>query len=262
MLLQRAWRITVSIILACSLAAPGWAWRGGWRGPRVGVYLGPWPWWNDPYYDSYYPYDPPYAYYPADEVPYVLEGVAPPQQTGNLPDNARHDLRFLKKQIDMARDQVDFALEDGDVSRAQHDAEMRHLEEIEAEAHAEAKAGGGTITGDQERDLLRQIRGGERAEAASPPPQNQSLNLHLEDNLRMVNDRMTRLHSLLDNKQATGDITKVQHDGMSGYLARIEKQARSDAEANGGSLARDQESAILEQLQRAEDAIARNFIVN
>ena len=62
------WGIVLSALLLMSAVPSSWAWvRIGFRGPGVGVYLAPGPWWGYGYYDPYYdvpadPYYYPYAY--------------------------------------------------------------------------------------------------------------------------------------------------------------------------------------------------------
>src|SRR5579872_5742627 len=77
-------RVALPVLLLMSSAPPSWGWgRWGFRGPRVGVYLGgPGPWWYDPYYyDPYYANDP--YYYPNSYYPYnpgYAPGPAPADQ--------------------------------------------------------------------------------------------------------------------------------------------------------------------------------------
>ena len=245
-----------------------WGWRGGW-GPRVGVYLGPGPWGYDPYYyDPYYggyPYYYPNAYYPYNSgyAPPTAASQAPEETQPSSPDNSRHDLKFLNRQIARARDQVDYEYEDGDISRAEHNAEIHRLSLITKHAHAAAKANCGYLTRDQEEAFLRQVRGeeppmedynGGRITASEVPvvPSGRTL--------QKVNGEITRLRALLDKKLADGDITKAQRDGMNNFLDRIDQHVHSDAASNGGTLTADQEGSALQQLRRANDSINQNFV--
>jgi hypothetical protein len=259
------WAVMSLAPLLVSFVSPSWAWwRGGYRGPGIGVYLSPGPWWGYGYYDPYYGYpgNPyyPYAYSPYD-VPYTyaLPGVTPAsRETQGSADDSRHDLKFLDTQIARARDRVEYEYEDGDITRAERDAELDRLVGIKKEARAEAKVNGGTLTGDQERELLQLLRSGGTVSGSSAPraPENS------DRGLKKVNDEVSRLQGLLDKKLAAGDITKAQHDGMRDYLDRTEKQVQSDAAANDGTLTPDQENTVLQQLQRASDSLTKNFVVN
>jgi hypothetical protein len=173
--------IAVSVLLIAGSVSPSWAWRGGWGGPRVGVYLGGGPWWGGPYWDDPYYSDPypayyyPYAYYPSypyypyyppvQSAPqYAPQQYAPPPQatpqtTQASPDNSRRDPRFLVHQIVGARGQINYEYQDGDISQSFHDGEIRRLAKIEDEARTDVKANGGYLTADQERALLQQLRG-------------------------------------------------------------------------------------------------------
>jgi len=274
------WSLALPIFLLISSVPPSWGWRGGgWGGPRVGVYIGPGPGWSDPYYyDPYYgdyPYYYPNAYYPynAGYAPASAQASQAPEDTqGPSPDNSRHELRFLNSQIARARDQVDYEYDDGDISRAEHNAEIHRLSEITKAARTAAKANGGSLTGDQEDAFMRQLRG---EEAPAERSYGRNGNSGLEDrgrpeeespvvasgrSLQKVGGEISRLRALLDKKLADGDITKAQHDGMNHYLDQIDQHVHSDASSNGGTLTLDQESAALQQLQRAEGSITQNFI--
>jgi len=274
------WSLAIPVFLLIGSVPPSWGWRGGgWGGPRVGVYVGPGPWWYGPnYYDPYYgdtPYYYPTAYYPyypynPGYVPAPAPAAeAPQEETRASPDNSRHDLIFLNSQIARARDQVDYEYDDGDISRAEHSAEIHRLSQITKAAHAAAKANGGYLTGDQEDSFMRQLRGEEA------PAENSGGSNGLEDrgrtepeappavsgrSLQKVSGEISRLRALLDKKLADGDITKAQQDGMNRYLNQIDQHIHSDAAANNGTLTPDQESAALQQLRRSEESITQNFI--
>src|ERR1051325_10819500 len=119
--------ITMAMAVLAGLASPSWArWhRGGWRGPHVGVYLGPDPWWwGNAFYDPYY--YPPYYY-----APYPYNGYAYPYPYANpyparlgqqapapqAPDNSHHQLSEIEREIARARDTINFELEDGDLTK-------------------------------------------------------------------------------------------------------------------------------------------------
>jgi len=263
--MNRAWKTALVILLLVSAVSPSWGWwrRGLRRGPRVGVYLGPGPWWYDPYYDPYYPYYYPYSpYYPA-----YPPSVRPSSgETQSSPDNSRHDLQSVNDQIARAREEIQYEFDDGDITRADRDAETHRLSEIAKEARAQAKANGGYLTGNQENALLRQLRGEPVSESKRQEPQNSKEPQNPVDqphrDLKTVNEEIIRLRTLLDKKLAHGDITKGQHDKMNEYLARIDQKVQSDAAANGGTLTLDQENAVLEQLERVSDSINKDFVVN
>jgi hypothetical protein len=167
------WSILLLTVFFSGSTSSSWAWmRVGFRGPRVGVCLGPWPYYWDGY-DSYYgPYNaPPYSYAPYDDEPYVVYPEYYEMQVREQvqsPDQSRHDLRRVMNEIRRMRGSIDFALEDGDVSQEQHNAEITRLSDIEKEAHAEARASNGTITGDQEMTLLQEIRQGKHPQDMNP----------------------------------------------------------------------------------------------
>ena len=181
-----------------------------------------------------------------------------PRDTQPAADDSQRDLKFLNAQIARARDRVEYDFQDGDITRAERDAEFNRLVGIKKEARAEAKMNGGAITGDQERELLQLLRSGGTVSGSSAPraPENS------DRGLKKVNDEISRIRGLLDKKLASGDITKAQHDGMRDYLARTEKQVQSDAASNDGMLTPDQEATVLQQLQRASGSLSKNFVVN
>jgi hypothetical protein len=183
-------------------------------------------------------------------------------------------LKFLNDQIAQARAQVDYEYDDGDISQTEHGTELNRLSQIAKEASAQAKAGGGTLTRDQENSFLRELNGqpsSAQAAQTNMEPARVPDNLREEsessrDNIRRdlntVNDEMKRLRVLLDKKLEDGDITKAQRTRMSNHLDLIDKEIQSSASVNGGSLTLDQETTILRQLQRASDSIEKNFVVD
>jgi uncharacterized protein YdaU (DUF1376 family) len=250
------------LLLLVGVASPSSAWvRVGFRGPRVGVYLGPWPyWWGDyydPYYDPYYPYYyRPYAYY--DYAPYAVADPAPAAH------NSHRDLRDIEKEIKRAREQVNFALDDGDITQARHDEEIGRLNQIEKEARSEADANAGHLTEDQSEALQAELRGETpRAPAARRSAQPSSETPRFSERrdpgtiLTLVKD----LQDMLDKKLSGTAITEAQHDNMSKRLDQIAKEAKSEASANGGYLTAEQENAHLLALDHAEEAIRNNFVL-
>jgi hypothetical protein len=251
----------------------GWGW--GWRGPRVGLYLGPGPYWYDPYYYDpyYYPYYPPPPYsYPYVAAPPAQQYAPQPKQS---PDISHHNLKAVKAELTQLRNETENALMDGDITKTQHDEELKRLADIEKEARNEFKNNGGYITGDQQDALLHELRFGptgagndeeQPADQQEPirgypivaPPQSSET----AASSFAFDDRLSRLRTLLDQKLKGGDITKVQHDRETNYLTDLDKKEKSEAAANGGNLSPDQETALMQQLDRAESAINQNFIAN
>jgi hypothetical protein len=284
-------KITVFLTLLLLLLAAGRsrAWvhvgfHGHWHGPRVGVYVGP-GWWDDPYYSDYYPaypYSYPYySYYPyAPYYPPPAYGQAPMPAPGNPPaeaassstpstsETSRRDLNYINSLITHARDAVKFQYDDGDISADERDRELQHINEVQQEAYAQANAGGGTISVQQERALWDALRTGQPLAASSavsaapstpssyPPKTAESLK-----DIRGVTDQLARLRSLLDKKLAAGSITKAQRDGEAGYITQLEKVARAQAQANGGQLTADQETALREELSHIESVIQHDLVV-
>jgi len=259
------WVFFLSLLLLAGTISPASAWfRVGFRGPRVGVYLGPGPyWWGypyDPYYEPYY--DPYYDYsYGAPPVYAPVESEYPPSQESDQ-DNTRHSLEYLNDHIARARDFVDYEYSDGDISKAEHNAEIHRLYLIERTARSEAKINGGYLTTEQQNDLLLQLHSGAQPVETPSAPESRTSIVNSRNGIQPTINRIAQLRKLLDKKLADADITKAQHDGMAAYLDRIDKQVRSDASANEGRLTPDQESAVRQQLQRAEDSITKNFVVN
>jgi hypothetical protein len=267
----------------------GWHHHHGWYGPNVGFYLGPSdPYWYPPYY-SYYPnypyyptyYDPYYSpYYPPQAVPYYPPGNPPvypaaPSTPSNpsVPDKSRHDLKYLNSQFGLARNAVDFQYQDGDISKEEETAALQHIDSLEQEAKSQAASGGGTISGDQERDLLHALRTGtplplpssnttsqnETAEPQTQTPRQEETPRH---DIKGVSDQIARLHKQLDKKLASGDITKSQHTAETEYLNQLDKIAQAQARANGGKLTDNQENQLREELLHMDSTLQRNFIVH
>ncbi len=144
-----SWSILLPVFLVLGLSSASWARFHG----RFGVVIGPGFWYPGPYYDSYYdyPYEP-YVY-----VPYTRE--ATPEERAPKPDESRHDLTFIEGQLARAREQINYDFEDGDITKEQRKMAHRHLAQIRDKAYAETKANGGFITGQQEKELLNELRG-------------------------------------------------------------------------------------------------------
>jgi hypothetical protein len=152
-----------ALIFALLLAGPtslSWGWRGGFR---VGIGVWPGVWYGGPYYDEpyAYPYGYPYGYYP---YPYYYPDYYPdpyyvPYETENPPpqEDGRRDLTYIENQIARERETVNYYYDDGDISREQRHAAIKGLRELLEKARAEAKAGGGAISRQQEKDLLNEL---------------------------------------------------------------------------------------------------------
>ncbi len=167
-----------------------WAWRGGFGGPRVGVYLGAGPWWgygDYPYYGA--PGDPYYYPYGAQPAPYTYAvPVAATQDTQAAPDNSQQDVKFLYRQITRARNQAEFDYDDGDISRADYQAELSRLYRIKKEAQTEAKLNGGYLTGEQENELLQLLRSGGDVSASYAPRAPEAFHNH--QSIKKVTDEI------------------------------------------------------------------------
>jgi len=270
MLFLNVKKVIVSLLLLC-VALPSWAWRGGWRGggwgwrgPRVGVYLGPGPYLYPPY-DPYYYYDP-YPYY---GVPYSRTIVeSPAQETPTEPDNSRYSLKFINSQIANQRALIKNDYADGDITAEQRDSQLQTLKQIEKESRDLASTNGGTISGDQQNELLEQLHG----QPVRPPTQTAqetpepSTPRHLVSSdsgshrdLTVVNDLEIELHALLNQKLKEGSITQAQYEGEKQYLDKLQGQAKTEAASNGGSLSTEQEDSLVRQLYRAFYTINHNF---
>jgi hypothetical protein len=273
------------LLIALSAQAQAWVragFRGHFRGPRVGVFIGPSPWWYDPYwaYDPYpyyaptypaYPYYP-YPYYPAYPPPAYSPATTPEPAASapaSSPDSARRDLRYTTAMISHARDAVKFEFQDGDVSRQQYEAATRNIDAVDREAQAEAAEGGGTITGDQERALWNALKNGTPPErlataaiAESNRPTPVAKNEPPRYELRTIDGQIARLRAALNKKSAAGDITPAQRDAENDYLTQLEKVAQAQARAGGGKLSDAQETALRSELLRVDSAIQRNLVIH
>jgi hypothetical protein len=255
------WSILLPAFLLVGSVRPSWAHFHG----RFGLYIGPGFWNSGPYYDPYYDYPYPYPYYPYYPyepyayVPYARVEAQPQQERVAKPDESRHDLTYIEGQLAQAREQIVYEYEDGDITKEQRRNGIHHLKNILDEARAEAKSNSGYITGEQQNELLDEIRGrSSRTRTADTAPATEMSGI----SLATVDQQIARLRNQLDQKLKVGNITKAQHDGMVDYLARTEKQARSQASANGGTLTHDQEEALRQQLERVEQTIEHNLVIN
>jgi hypothetical protein len=259
-----------SILCLAVLAAPAWARGGG----RFGVYLGLGPfWYGGPYNGSYW--DPYYAYpYGGPSYPVY---VAPQAAQPAVPDDSRHDLEFISAEISKAREAVNFADSDGDLSKEQLDLARNNINDVEKESRAYAAAGGGTISGAQERQLQRQLQGGpapsptvRSAPAApreSPPPNLPEVDslppyAKARHDMKNFDQKLAAVRALLDEKASAGDITQAQKKSEAAFLADIERAARAQAVPQAGLLTSDQEEGFLHQLLHAEYIINQNFVVH
>jgi hypothetical protein len=267
------WRCVLGLIALVLVGSvgPSWGWVRAsvrFRHWPVSVGLGfPDPFWypyDYPYYyPDYYPYSYyPYAYgYPYYPPPYAVAPAPLPEAPAPSADNSRYDPKTIDDKIAERRAFLDFQLADGDITRAQRDEGIRQLETIGKQAHAEADANGGYLSADQAKALLKEIQGG-RGPVFMPRPESRpSPGGGARRDLTAVTDLALELRALLDQKLKDGDITKKQHDQEIEYLARIEKQARADADDAGGRLTAAQENDFVQQLHRAYYAINHNLIV-
>jgi hypothetical protein len=281
----------VTLVMLLIAASPSWSWvRGsfGWRGPRFRVSIGAplWPYWSsyydyDPYFGPYYPYYPPPDYYGspyADPTPALQQddsNSSYAQRSGSQESST--DLKTVKNRLYQMRKHLDYKFDDGDITKAQRDAGLRYLKEIEKLAKSEATDNGGRLTADQANSLLRQIDlanpavhnpsdpypGVEPVSAAqtsAAPPSNAAASPLRRDSTA-VSDLLLELRALLDQKLKDKEITKPQYDAEKSYLARVEQQAQADAQTNGGALSAGQEDRWVQQLHQAYYAIVHNFVV-
>ena len=80
--------------------------------------------------------------------------------------------------------------------------------------------------------------------------------------LPVVTDYHGELVALLDQKLKDGDITKGQSAAEVDRLDQMDRQARAEAAAQGGTLTGSEESALVEQYQQAYYLINHNFVVD
>jgi hypothetical protein len=79
--------------------------------------------------------------------------------------------------------------------------------------------------------------------------------------LTVVTDYHTELLALLDQKLKDGDITKGQSAAEVEALDQMDRLARAEAAAQGGTLTGTQERALVVQFQQAYYLINHNFVV-
>jgi hypothetical protein len=124
----------------------------------------------------------------------------------------------------LTKEELRFKYDDGDITKEEYEAGLRQLAETKAQPRAEDKSRGEPLTA--------------------------------------VNDLQMELRVLLDQKLKEGSITRAQHDAEVQYLGQIDRQAHSEAQANGGRLAPYDESALVRKLHQAYYAINHNLVVN
>jgi len=128
----------------------------------------------------------------------------------------------------LSKEELRFRYEDGDISKEEYEAGLRQLAEPKSQPDPQP-----------------------RSEAA---PQGESL--------MAVNDLQMELRALLDQKLKEGSITGVQHDAEARYLTQLDRQAHSEAEANGGRLTSYDEADMVRKLHQAYYVINHNLVVN
>jgi hypothetical protein len=89
--------------------------------------------------------------------------------------------------------------------------------------------------------------------APEPPPVMTDDGLRRE--LTWVDDRLHRIHLLLNDKHAGGEITADYFDEEIRRLAEIERREQTAADANGGYLTTVQENSLMQKLQDIENEI-------
>jgi hypothetical protein len=284
--------LLVTLVVLLSAASPSWSWvrrSFGWRGPRFRVSIGAplWPYWSsyydyDPYYGPYYPYYPPLDYYGS---PYADPTPALQQDDSNSSYARRSgsqessiDLKTVKNRLYQMRKHLDYKYDDGDITKAQRDAGLRYLKEIEKLAKSEAADNGGRLTADQANSLLRQIdlanpavhnpsepypevEPVSAAQTSAAPASKVEAPASSRRTSTAVSDLLLELRALLDQKLKDKEITKPQYDAEKSYLMRVEQQSNADAQANGGALSADQEDQVVQELHQAYYAIVHNFVV-
>jgi hypothetical protein len=77
----------------------------------------------------------------------------------------------------------------------------------------------------------------------------------LRRELTWVDDRLHRIHLLLNDKHAGGEITADYFDEEIRRLAEIERREQTAADANGGYLTTVQENSLMQKLQDIENEI-------
>lgn len=77
--------------------------------------------------------------------------------------------------------------------------------------------------------------------------------------LTWVDDRLHRLHLLLNDKHASGEITADFFDEELRILAQIERREQSASDANGGYLTVAQENLLIQNLQDVENEIHQTY---
>ena len=190
-------------------------------------------------------------------VALILAGIAVPCRAANfctrclrfvvarIPSRRDPATLSLSGELERNRSELDVELREGDISRADHDAERARLSQIEGEARTRARAEGGTLSALEEKDFIRRIGEGHAGPHCDP---------------QVVAQEVNRLRALLDQKLAGGMITRDQHEVMNNHLAWIDRETRSAATGPDGVLSGDRENQTLRELELARDSIERNFL--
>lgn len=95
------------------------------------------------------------------------------------------------------------------------------------------------------------------APAADPEPVTPYDGPHRE--LTLVDNRLHRIHLLLNDRHATGDISPDNFDEEIRLLTTIEHREQSEADTNGGYLTVAEENSLLQELQDTENEILGNL---
>jgi len=173
-------KIVMPVLLLMGSAAPSWAGGGGFA---LGLGLGALftadviansypPYYAYPYYQTpYYPgsdyYAPAYDYprplpyaepRPIDRSAYGQTPAVDSAAQDISPDRSPHDLTVVNDYHLELRTLLDEKLKDGAITRAQHDAAANGVDQLDRQAHAEAAAHGGTLTGDEQSALIQQYQ--------------------------------------------------------------------------------------------------------
>jgi hypothetical protein len=72
-------------------------------------------------------------------------------------DHSRHERTAVNDLLLELRTLLNLKLKDGSITKAQHDAELRYLDQVEHEADTEAGDNGGTLDGEQEQVLTQKL---------------------------------------------------------------------------------------------------------
>ena len=92
---------------------------------------------------------------------------------------------------------------------------------------------------------------GSAVSAKTQPPSDGSADDNSPRDLKLVKERLKRMHELLAYKYEDGDILAADRDAGFRYLDEIDKLARSEYDSNGKGLTARQEQDLLRQIQSA-----------